>query len=98
MITALGLLQTDEIILQFLLGIEQHTVNALKLFTLFVAAPVRTRDTVELERADLSGTLDVGATTEVRKWPLCVEGYRLTGRKSLDQLDFIRLDVLPYEC
>ena len=65
MIATLDLLQALQIVVELLLIGPHRPVDALELRVAFVAAPVRTRDGEELERADPSGLLDMRSLAQV---------------------------------
>src|SRR5215813_14658502 len=77
MIALLGFLNAREILRQFLLCIERHSIDALHLLTGLIASPICTRHSRELEtpRLNLARTDHVRTAAQIRKIPSLVETH-----------------------
>ncbi len=73
-IAPLGFLEHLQVLIEFILGRESHTVDALHLSILVVTAPVSAADSLQLEGADLAGCLNVRAAAEVHKIAVFIKG------------------------
>ena len=85
-----GLFQEGQIGLKFFLAEISGAVDALEHLPVFVAAPVRARQTQQLERGHAAGVRNVRAPAEVHEFALLVNGYGLVGQVP-DQFDLIFL-------
>src|SRR5262249_12526950 len=88
-VAAARLFQPREACGEVVLRIERGAVDARELLVALVAAPVRARETRELERLDRTGVLEVRTAAEVGELPLRVEADRPLGR--VDELDLVLL-------
>ena len=74
-VAALDLLKALQVIVELLLVGPHRAVDALQLRVALVAAPVRAGDGEELERADLSGALDVRSLAEIDESIVLVDAH-----------------------
>jgi hypothetical protein len=93
-----SLLEALEVLIEVLLGEERRAVDAGELLAVGVAAPVRARDGLQLERLDALGRGRVRPAAQVGERPVRVQrdGRRAGVRDQvLDQLDLVRLVLGP---
>src|SRR5438552_15024206 len=74
-VAALDLLKALQVIVELLLVGPHRAVDALQLRVALVAAPVRAGDGEKLERADLSGALDVRSLAEIDESVVLVDAH-----------------------
>ncbi len=88
------LLETFEVRVEILLGVEGGAVDPRQLLVVLVPAPVRTCEAGQLQRPDRPGVLQVRPAAEVCELTLGIERDRPFGRA--DELDLVGL-ALPLE-
>ena len=91
MVALLGLFETSEVGLQFLVRAPSRAVNTLQHFVLGIAAPVGARYLHQLEGLQLRGARHVRATTQVEPSALPVQRNIFAGRNRVDDLRFVVL-------
>ena len=90
-VATLGLLETHEVGVEFLLREPRRAVDTLQHRAVRVTTPVGAGDLHELERADAAGIWHVRAATQVLERALLVYGDGLALGQLLDQLLLVRL-------
>ena len=89
---ALGrFLQHVEIRLKIFFLLKSSAVNTLEHFIMFIAAPVRAGDTLQLHRFHLAGGKHMRPRAEIDEIPLLVKRNDRPFRQAVDKLDFIAL-------
>ena len=86
MVTALGLFQTVQIILELGLGVKTRAVNALQLRIAFLALPVGAGDAHQFEGLNLTGGWDMRAAAEIDEFAGGVKRDHRIGGFFLDEL------------
>jgi hypothetical protein len=94
MIAPVDLLEALQVRIELWLGRPDGPVDALQLGVVLVAAPVRASDGHELERADLSGALEVRPAAQIDEAAVRVHADLPVLDRFVELLDLVHLVVL----
>jgi hypothetical protein len=92
MVAPLGLLETEQVLVELFLARPGGAVDALELRVLRVAAPIGAGDAHQLERlAEMPGRGQMRPDAKIDEIPLPIEADRLVGRDFLDPFRLVAL-------
>src|SRR5450759_801757 len=97
-VALLGFLEELEVIVQLPLCLPCGAVDAGQLRLLLIAAPVRSRDTQELERLQVAGRPDVRSSTQVEEFAGSIDAHLVALDLVVDQLELVVLVPLTKLC
>ena len=91
MVSLFSLFKQRQILLQFIFGGPSRAVNALQLFVVLIASPIRARHLHQLEVLELACAGHVRATAQVFKRPFAVKANFLVSRNAGNDFSFVML-------